>query len=72
MTRDLFPDDWDGERALAVADFLVDLANEIHRVYDGAIRIYYRDCEAAHRALAPDPIERPPVRDDSDDNDPSF
>jgi hypothetical protein len=70
MTRSLFPDDWDGERALAVADFLVDLANEIYRVYDGAIRIYDRD--PGHRALPPDPLEVRLDRDDSDDHDPSF
>jgi hypothetical protein len=62
MTPDLFPDDWDGERALAVADFLVDLANEIHRVYDGAIRIYYRD--AAHH----DPPDLPLDPDHPDSN----
>jgi hypothetical protein len=59
MTRNLFPDDWDGERALAVADFLYGLADEILGVYDGAIRIYYRDCAEHGATHNPDQLELP-------------
>ena len=59
MTHNLFPDDWNGERALAVADLLYQLGDEILRVYDGPIRIYYRDCAEYVATNNPDQLELP-------------
>lgn len=44
------PDDLDGETALALADFLYALADEIMNRNDGAIRIHYAETDELRRA----------------------
>ena len=49
MRRLPFPDDWSGERALAFAEMLYDIADEIMRQYEGPIRFYYQELDELRR-----------------------
>jgi len=49
---DSIPHDLDGEIALELADFFYRLADEILRLNDGAIRIYYNEIDDMRRARA--------------------
>ena len=49
MTRGLVPDHLDGQTALALADLLYALADEIMNRNDGAIRIHYAEIDQLHR-----------------------
>lgn len=52
MTQGLVPDDLDGETALALADLLYRLADEIMNRNDGAIRIHLDELrEARHHEI---------------------
>lgn len=44
-----FPDNWSGKQALAFAEMLYEIADEILRQYDGQIRIYYQELDELRR-----------------------
>lgn len=66
MNPRLVPDNLDGETALALADLLYALADEIMRLNDGAIRIHYAELDELHRERDPRQLPLPgldPFRD---------
>lgn len=59
MRRLPFPDDWSGERALAFAEMLYEIADQLLGQYDGPIRAYYREQDALRRQIDPRQLRLP-------------
>ena len=59
MNQDLAPGDLDGQTALALADLLYRLADEIMARNDGAIRLHYAELDELRRERDPRQLPLP-------------